>query len=63
MREDYEINKKEEAARYFLDLIHSGNRYDAVKYYSKLDEETRDYMRGDANCEWELLNSFRELES
>jgi len=55
--------EKQDAAKYFLDLIHSGNRYKAIKYYQNIDREVQKYMNQDSSCKWELDNSLREFEA
>ena len=63
--DDYKITEKEkqEATKYFLNLIHSGERYKAIKYYKRLDGKVRDYIKRDASGNWELINSFKEFEA
>lgn len=65
--DDYELTQisekeKQESPKYFLDLVHSGNRYDAMKFYYGVDEEVRKYMQKDSSCNWEVLNSLTKLE-
>ncbi len=55
--------EKQQATKYFLDLIHSGERYKAIKYYKGLDDEVRNYIKKDPSGQWELWSSLTELEA
>jgi hypothetical protein len=55
--------EKEWAAKYFLDLAHSGKGYKAIKFYQNVNEEVRKYMRKDSSCSWEIDNLSTMLEA
>ncbi len=66
--DDYNIteiseDEEKEVRRHFLNLIHSGKRYDAIKYYQKLKDSARKCIEKDSSGKWELMNSFTELEA
>jgi hypothetical protein len=64
--DDYSIiteKEKYDVRKTFLDLIHSGKRYQAIEYYQKLNDVGKKCIQEDKSGNWELMNSFRYLEA
>ena len=64
--DDYNViteEEKDEVRKTFLDLIHSGKRYQAIEYYQGLNYEAKKCIQEDDSGNWELMNSFKYLEA